>query len=60
MTAAMLVGMMAVFMHVLMGVNFRDVRVGVALMGMGYFIVYMLMLVFVLAVATHPGSPPCQ
>jgi|GEM_PF-3609715 len=50
--------MMAVIMHMFVGMLPRLVAVLMAIMGMGDGLMLMLMLMFVLAMAAHIFSPP--
>jgi len=50
--------MMAVAVHVLMGVFPGFVGMFMAIMGVGHGMVFMLVLMFILVMATHPDSPP--
>lgn len=50
--------MMAVVVHVLMGMLTRLMAVLMAIMGMGHRLMLMLVLMFVFAMAAHQGSPP--
>ncbi len=50
--------MMAVIVHMLMGMAHRFMAVLMAIMGVFHRLMFMLMLMFVFAVAAHVGSPP--
>jgi hypothetical protein len=60
MTALVLVPVMAIIMNVLVAMDRDFMAVLMAVVGMGACLMHMLVLMFVFAVATHLGSPPCH